>query len=193
MEPAVTRRKVQVQVRGTGTDSLYGLDKHLVWVYKSVVRQKLVKTFDSYGFKFLMVKAEYLTLTFFSVPRTDCKLKLQVRLSAERPSCHINLPIRARDKYIQLPQQKLFLINIISWQYVREATRQFMGFTPQDRTFSHHGPREVVTLDRMLHSPLCLPIRDRDKYNTHTKHLSDKHTLMTLCVRNGTRFDGVHC
>ena len=77
---------------------LYGLDKHLAWVYKSVVRQKLVKTFDSYGFKFLMVKAEYLTLTFFSVPRTDCKLKLQVRLSAERPSCHINLPIRARDK-----------------------------------------------------------------------------------------------
>jgi len=98
LEPAVTRRKVQVQVRGTGTDSLYGLDKHLVWVYKSVVRQKLVKTFDSYGFKFLMVKAEYLTLTFFSVPRTDCKSKLQVRLSAERPSCHINLPIRARDK-----------------------------------------------------------------------------------------------
>ena len=29
-EPAVTRRKVQVQVQGTGTDSLYGLDKHLV-------------------------------------------------------------------------------------------------------------------------------------------------------------------
>ena len=98
----------------------------------------------------------------------------------------------SRSRQVKHPLEKLFLINIISWQYVREATRQFMGFTPQDRTFSHHGPREVVTLDRMLHSPLCLPIRDRDKYNTHTKHLSDKHTLMTLCVRNGTRFDGVH-
>ena len=75
---------------------------------------------------------------------------------------------------------------------MREATRQFMGFTPQDRTFSHHGPREVVTLDRMLHSPLCLPIRDRDKYNTHNKHISDKQKLMTVCVRNGTPFDGVH-
>ena len=32
-----------------------------------------IATFDSYGFKFLMVKAEYLTLPFFSVPRTDCK------------------------------------------------------------------------------------------------------------------------
>jgi hypothetical protein len=73
---------------------------------------------------------------------------------------------RSRSRQVQHPQQKLFLINIISWQYVREATCQFMGFTPQDRTFSHHGPREVVTLDRILHSPLCLPIRDRDKYNT---------------------------
>ena len=107
MEPAVTRRKVQVQVqvRGTGTGTgtryryryRYGLDKQ-VWVYKSVVREKVVKTFDSYGFKFLIVKAEYLTLrTFFSVPRTDCKF-IEVRLSVERPSCHINLPIRARDK-----------------------------------------------------------------------------------------------
>ena len=67
-----------------------------------------------------------------------------------------------------------------------------MGFTPQDRTFSHHWPREVVTLDRILHSPLCLPIRDHDKFNTHNKHISDKQTLMTVCVRNGTPFDGVH-
>jgi hypothetical protein len=44
----------------------------------------------------------------------------------------------------------------------------------------------------MLHSPLCLPIRDRDKYNTHNKHISDKQKLMTVCVRNGTPFDGVH-
>jgi hypothetical protein len=66
---------------------------------------------------------------------------------------------------------------------VREAARQFMGFMPQDRTFSHHGPREVVTLDRILHSPLCLPIRDRDKYNTHNKHISDKYTLMTIRMR----------
>jgi hypothetical protein len=50
----------------------------------------------------------------------------------------------------------------------------------------------VVRLDRILHSPLCLPIRDRDKYNTHNKHISDKHTLMTICVRSGTPFDGVH-
>jgi hypothetical protein len=56
---------------GTGTGTRYrykyryGLDKQ-VWVYKSVFRQKLVKTFDSDGFKFLIVKAEYLTLrTFF--------------------------------------------------------------------------------------------------------------------------------
>jgi hypothetical protein len=62
----------------------------------------------------------------------------------------------------------------------------------QDRTFSHHGPREVVTLDWILHSLLCLPIRDRDKNNTHNKHISDKHTLMTVCVRNSTPFDGVH-
>jgi hypothetical protein len=62
----------------------------------------------------------------------------------------------------------------------------------QDRTFSHHGPRELVTLDRILHSPLCLPTCDRDKYNTHNKHISDKHTLMTVCVRSGTPFDGVH-
>ena len=82
----------------------------------------------------------------------------------------LNQPLvssHSRSRQVQHPQQKLFLINIISWQYVREATRQFMGFTPQDRSFSHHGPREVVTLDRILHSPLCLPIRDRDKYNTH--------------------------
>jgi hypothetical protein len=67
-----------------------------------------------------------------------------------------------------------------------------MGFTPQDRTFSHHWPREVITLDRILYSPLCLPIRDRDKYNTHNKHISEKHKLMTVCVRSGTPFDGVH-
>jgi hypothetical protein len=56
-------------------------------------------------------------------------------------------------------------------------------------TFSHHRPREVVTLDRILHSPLCLPIRYRDKYNTHNEHISDKHTLMTVCVRSGTPLD----
>ena len=50
----------------------------------------------------------------------------------------------------------------------------------------------VVTLDRNLHIPLCLPIRDCDKFNTHNKHISDKQTLMTVCVRNGTPFDGVH-
>ena len=61
---------------------------------------------------------------------------------------------------------------------MREVTRQRMGFTPQDRTFAHHGPREVVTLDLILHNPLCLPIRDRDKHN---KRISDKHTLMRAC------------
>jgi hypothetical protein len=36
----------------------------------------------------------------------------------------------SRSRQVQHPQQKLFLVNIISWQYVREATRQFIGFTP---------------------------------------------------------------
>jgi hypothetical protein len=52
-------------------ESVTFISKFLVWVYKSVVRQKLVKTFDSNGFKFRMVKAEYMTLTFFSVPRAN--------------------------------------------------------------------------------------------------------------------------
>jgi hypothetical protein len=98
----------------------------------------------------------------------------------------------SRSRQVQHPLHKLFLINIISWQYVREVTRHFMGFTPRDRTFSHHGPRDLVTLDRILHNPLCLPIRDRDKYNTHNKHITDKHTLLTVCVRSGTPFDGIH-
>ena len=49
----------------------------------------------------------------------------------------------------------------------------------------------LVALDRVLHSPLCLPIRDCDKYNTQNKHIFDKHTLLTVCVRSGTPFDGV--
>jgi hypothetical protein len=66
-----------------------------------------------------------------------------------------------------------------------------MGFPPRDRSFSIHGRRDLVALDRVLHSPLCLPIRDCDKYNTHNKHIFDKHTLLTVCVRSGTPFDGV--
>ena len=41
-------------------------------------------------------------------------------------------------------------------------------------------------------APCVFPFAIATSITPTTKHISDKHTLMTLCVRNGTPFDGVH-